>query len=120
QVRSLSRGQWMACQFGLIELTVLTLTLASCGGLIRGGETAAAAAAEMILTSLLGVALAWLGAGLMALLCLQMVVVRRRDPARPVRPVLHLVDHTSGVTHREIARLITSRGRKARFAPAPA
>src|SRR5207302_7883489 len=55
QVRSLSRGQWMACQFGLIELTVLTLTLASCGGLIRGGETAVAAAAEMILTSLLGV-----------------------------------------------------------------
>ena len=72
KVRAMSWGQWVACEFGLIALSVIVLTLASCGALFYGDETAKVvlrAREAMPVTTLAGVTLAWLGPGFMTILC---------------------------------------------------
>lgn len=113
RVRSLTWGQWVFVEFTIIGLLVLALTQFACGSLMRGDETGVL---TMPLTALMGVALAWLGPGLLAVLCLQMVLGLRRDPARPARPVAFLRDHT-GANRQSLRQLFRKQGWEVRFAP---
>lgn len=115
RVRALTWSQWVCCEFVVIGLTVLALTLAACGGLIQGREDAVDA---MPLTCLMGLTLAWLSPGLLGLLCVQMVLGRFRDPSRPTVPRLHVTDSTRALSRRSLRRQAAQRGWKARFGAA--
>jgi hypothetical protein len=116
QVRSMPWARWVTCQFMLIGFGVLALIYASCGAVIAGDETAHAV---MPLTVLLGAFLAWLGPGLLALLCVLTVVSRQRDPSRHARPVAHVTLHPGAPSRSEVKRSFIRRGWKVRFAPSP-
>lgn len=117
QVRSMPWGRWVTCQFLLISFAVLALIFASCGAVIGGDETAHTI---MPLTTLLGAFLAWLGPGLLAILCVSTVISRRRDPSRHAPPVAHVTLHPGSPGKNKVKRLFSRRGWKIRFAPAPA
>lgn len=115
QVRAMSWGLWVTCQFMLIGLGGITLMLVACGALIHGDETVHTV---MPLTCLLGVFLGWLGPGLLVLLCLLTALSRRRDPSRSAPPVAHVTLHAGASSRRAVRRLFSSRGWSVRFAPA--
>ncbi|MCS6851267.1 MAG: hypothetical protein NZ700_08885 [Gemmataceae bacterium] len=114
-IRSIPWGRWVACEFTLVTLLVINLTLSSCGSLVITGEPAT----TMPLTNLLGIFLAWLAPGALTGLVWQMVRSRLRDPARRCPTTLHV----SGLllsTHRQmLQRLLHERGCRVRFAPKP-
>jgi hypothetical protein len=114
RVRSLTWTGWVTCEFLLIGLGMLTLTLLSCGSLIVGDDSAWQV---MPMTTLLGVALAWLGPGLLGLLCVQMMIGRWRDPARPARPIAHVTLHAG--RRADIRRIFRRRGWSVRFGSGP-
>lgn len=116
QVRSLTWGQWVRWEFILIGLTVQLLSVAACGAVIWGNDHSTTV---MPLTSLLGMALAWLGPGLLGLLCWQMIHGRLRDPARRATPTVHIRDCTDGRHRIAMRRIFRQHGWRVRFDPKP-
>ncbi|MBX7103140.1 MAG: hypothetical protein K1X57_03615 [Gemmataceae bacterium] len=115
RVRSLTWTTWVTYEFLLIGYGIVALTLLSCGAMIRGDELAANV---MPVTTLLGVALAWLGPGFLGLLCTQMLLGRFRDPARPARPVAHVTLHAGD--RGQVRQIFARRGWGVSFAAKPA
>lgn len=115
RVRSLAWPMWLAYEFLLISLILIALTLMACGGLVRGMDLAAAV---MPVTSMLGLAVAWLAPGLLGLLCVQMLLSRWRDPSRPCRPRAHVA--LSAGARGPITELFRRRGWDVSWASEPA
>jgi ABC-type Co2+ transport system permease subunit len=118
RVRSMSWGQWVTWEFVLIGLFMQALTLASCGSLVVGDELTTASTV-MPITSLLGVTLAWLGPGVLGVLCFQMLMGRWRDPARPARPSAHVRMAAADVSQAEVRQAFAQRGWQVRFDSQP-
>jgi hypothetical protein len=116
RVRSLSWSRWVTWEFLLITLAVYALVLTACGDRLYG---AADPPLTMPVTAMLGLILAWLSAGALTTLLIQMALGQMRDPARPDRPTASFVDapreHRAG-----LRRLFRRNGWRVRFAPAKA
>lgn len=87
-VRAIPWGRWTILAFTLKVLSLLALILLARGAAVLG--QAAESWETMLITSLLGIGLAWFGSGALLVIVAQMVIGRLRDPARAARPILHL------------------------------
>jgi hypothetical protein len=116
QVRSMPWSHWISCEFFLITLAIIDLTVTACGARVLFGLPPSRQ--PMPLTSMLGTVLAWLAPGLLAAMVWQSVLGRLRDPARRARPVIHVRGDITPETRKHLSHLFDSRGWHAQFAPA--
>src|SRR5262249_46392032 len=104
------------CEFFLITLAVINLTVTACGPRVLFGQSPARH--PMPLTSMLGTVLAWLAPGLLASMVWQSVLGRLRDPARRARPIVHIKGEIVPEVRRRLRALFAGRGWRTQFAPA--
>jgi hypothetical protein len=116
KVRAMPWSHWISCEFFLITLAVINLTVTACGPRVLFGQ--APARHPMPLTSMLGTLLAWLAPGLLASMVWQSVLGRLRDPARRARPIVHIKGEIVPEVHKRLRNLFASRGWRSQFAPA--
>ena len=116
KVRSMPWSHWISCEFFLITLAIIDLTVTACGPRVLDGLPPVRQ--PMPLTSMLGTVLAWLAPGLLASRVWQSVLGRLRDPARRARPDVHVSGELTPEIRKRLLRLFADRGWRARFAPA--
>jgi hypothetical protein len=113
-VWSMSFGRWVACQFTIVTLAVVDLTLTACGDALIGGSTGFQL---MPVTSMLGLTLSWMAPGALWSIAGQIFLAWCHDPSRRCPPVLHVGGELTGEQRETVRQCLTSRGWILRLAP---
>jgi hypothetical protein len=115
-VRAVPWSRGIIGTFVLIGMLLIDLVLSACGGRVLGN--AVDSREVMPLTTAAGTFLAWLAPGVLGVLVAHICMGRMRDPARPSRPIAHILGPLDSGARAKLRQTFGRHSWRARFEPA--